>query len=117
MVNPNIPSAPKALWNTYVPNLTRKLNLKGDYYKVTATGYNGSLMTGTVDVYLLSRQVDPSNPTASVLIGDWTPVDFTPLGEVTKVVFTTSSNYKDGNGKDVINSYFCIDGIRLRKKK
>jgi len=116
LVNPNIPSAPKALWNTYVPDLNRKLNINGDYFKVTATGYNGSTQTGTLDIYLLSRQVDPLNPTASILIGDWTPFDFTPLGEVNKVVFTTSSNYKDDNGEDVIHSYFCIDGIRLKKK-
>lgn len=115
-VNPNIPSAPKAIWNTYVPNLKRKLNLTGDYFKVTATGYNGTTQTGTVDIYLLSRKADPLNPDVSVLIGDWTPVDFKPLGVVTKVMFTTSSNYKDDNDKDVIRSYFCIDGIRLQKK-
>ena len=116
VVNPNIPSAPKAIWNTYVPELNRKLNLTGDYFKVTATGYNGTTQTGTVDIYLLSRKADPLNPDVSVLIGDWTPVDFRPLGVVTKVMFTTSSNYKDDNGKDVIRSYFCIDGIRLQKK-
>ncbi len=115
MVNPNIPSAPRAIWNTYVPNLNRRLTTKGDYYRVTATGYNGNIETGKLDVYLMSRQVDPANPNASFLIGDWTPTDFTSLGEVTKVVFHTSSNYKDSTGNDVIRSYFCIDGIRLKK--
>lgn len=116
IANPNIPSAPKALWNTYAPGVTRKMNLDGDYYKVVVKGYNGANQTGSVDVYLLCRKTaDPSNPTFNFIRTDWIAVDLTSLGPVTKVVFSTDCNYKDTEGNDLIHSYFCIDGIRLRK--
>ena len=116
IANPNIPSAPVAIWNTYAPGVTRKLNLTGDYYKVIAKGYNGSTLTGSVDIYLCCRKnADPLNPNFSFLRTDWVKADLTSLGAVTKVTFTTSCSYKDASGNDLINSYFCIDGIRLKK--
>ncbi|MEN6617921.1 MAG: DUF4465 domain-containing protein [Rikenellaceae bacterium] len=116
IANPNIPSAPKAIWNTYAPGVTRKLNLDGDYYKVIVKGYNGTSLAGTVEVYLCCRKnADPVNPNFSFLRTDWVAADLTSLGAVTKVTFSTSCSYKDANGKDLINSYFCIDGIRLKK--
>lgn len=117
IANPNIPSAPKAIWNTYAPGVTRKMNLDGDYYKVIVTGYNGAAKSGSVEVYLLCRKTaDPANPTFSFIRTDWIAADLSSLGPVTKVTFTTATNYKDGDGKDLIHSYFCIDGIRLRKE-
>ncbi|MHC1780696.1 MAG: DUF4465 domain-containing protein [Bacteroidales bacterium] len=115
IANPNIPSAPKAIWNTFAPGVTRKLTTDGDYYKIVVKGYNGSSLTGTVDVYLCCRKgADPANPTFAFLRTDWIVADLTTLGAVTKVVFTTACSYKDGNGNDLIHSYFCIDGIRLK---
>ncbi len=114
IANPNIPSAPKALWNTYAPGVTRKLNLDGDYYKVIAKGYKSGTQTGTVEIYLCCRKnADPANPAFNFLRTDWIAIDMTSLGEVDKVTFSTACNYKDGSNKDLINSYFCIDGIRL----
>lgn len=116
IANPNIPSAPKAIWNTYAPGVTRKLNLTGDYYKVVAKGYNGNTLTGTIDIYLCCRKdADPANPAFSFLRADWVKADLTSLGAVTKVTFSTACSYKDGTGNDLIHSYFCIDGIRLKK--
>jgi hypothetical protein len=116
IANPNIPSAPKALWNTYAPGVERKLNQNGDYYKVIIKGYNGNTLTGSIDAYLLCRKTaDPENPDFSFLRTDWIAVDMSVLGPVTKVVFTTDTSYKDGDGNHLIHSYFCIDGIRLRK--
>lgn len=115
IANPNIPSAPKAIWNTYTPGVTRKLNLDGDYYKIIVKGYNGSSLTGTVEVYLCCRKnADSLNPNFTFLRTDWVAADLTSLGVVTKVTFSTSCSYKDTNNKDLINSYFCIDGIRLK---
>ncbi|PKO99994.1 MAG: hypothetical protein CVU13_00360 [Bacteroidetes bacterium HGW-Bacteroidetes-8] len=115
IANPNIPSAPKAIWNTYAPGVTRKLTNDGDYYKVIVKGYNGNNLTGTVEVYLCCRKgADPANPAFAFLRTDWIAANLTSLGAVTKVSFTTSCSYKDVNGKDLINSYFCIDGIRLK---
>ncbi len=117
IANPNIPSAPKAIWNTYATGVTRKLSLDGDYYKIIVKGYNGSTLTGTVDVYLCCRKgADPLNPAFAFIRADWIAADLKPLGTVTKVVFSTSCSYKDANGKDLINSYFCLDGIRLKKE-
>ncbi len=116
IANPNIPSAPKAIWNTFAPGVTRKLNLTGDYYKIVAKGYNGNTLTGTVDIYLrCTANADPANPTFSFLRTDWVKADLTALGAVTKVTFSTSCSYKDGSNNDLIHSYFCIDGIRLKK--
>ncbi|AGY52767.1 hypothetical protein BRDCF_p140 [Bacteroidales bacterium CF] len=116
IANPNIPSAPKAIWNTYATGVTRKLNLDGDFYKVIVKGYNGNTPTGSLDVYLCCRKgADLAHPTYNFLRTDWISVDLSSLGPVTKLVFSTASSYKDGNGKDLISSYFCIDGIRLKK--
>lgn len=117
IANPNIPSAPKAIWKTYAPGVTRKMNLDGDYYKVIVKGYNGATLSGTVEVYLLCRKTaDPANPTFNFVRTDWIAADLSSLGPVTKVTFSTATNYKDVNGADLIHSYFCIDGIRLRKE-
>ncbi|MDD2426063.1 MAG: DUF4465 domain-containing protein [Bacteroidales bacterium] len=116
IANPNIPSAPKAIWNTFAPGVTRKLNLTGDYYKIIAKGYNGNTQTGTVDIYLCCRKTaDPANPDFAFLRTDWVKADLTALGAVTKVTFSTESSYEDGTGNDLIHSWFCIDGIRLKK--
>jgi hypothetical protein len=116
IANPNIPSAPKAIWNTYAPGVARKLNLTGDYYKIIAKGYNGNTQTGTLEIYLCCRKTaDPNNPDFAFLRTDWVKADMSQLGAVTKVTFSTSCSYKDNAGKDLIHSYFCIDGIRLKK--
>jgi hypothetical protein len=115
IANPNIPSAPKAIWNTYAPGVTRKLNLDNDYYKIIAKGYNGTTPTGTVDIFLCCRKnADPLHPAFTFLRADWVAADLTPLGPVTKVSFSTSCSYKDVNNKDLINSFFCLDGIKLK---
>lgn len=117
ITNPNIPSAPKAVWSTFVPGVDRKMDQEGDYYKVVVTGYNGAAKSGSIDVYLLCRKnADPNNPNFNFTRTDWIAADLSSLGPVTKVTFTTETNYKDVNGKDIIHSYFCIDGIRLRKE-
>jgi len=116
IANPNIPSAPRALWLTYAPGVTRRLNLAKDYYKIVVKGYNGNNLVGTVNVYLCCRsQADPENPTFNFIRADWIRADLSSLGEVTKVTFSTDCSYKDTSGKDLIHSWFCMDGIRLKK--
>ena len=115
IANPNIPSAPKAVWYTYAPGVTKTLGSLNSYYKIIANGYNGATLTGTVDIYLCTRRADPDNPTFSYIRTDWAKADLTALGAVTKVTFSTDCSYKDEFGNDLIHSWFCIDGIRLKK--
>lgn len=116
IANPNIPAAPKGIWYSYAPGVTRKLNQNGDYFKLVIKGYLGNQQTGTVDFYLCCRKdADPANPSFSFLRTDWIKADLTALGKVDKVVFTVDCSYKDENGNSLIPPYFCLDGIRLQK--
>lgn len=113
--NPNIPSAPKGQWYTYVPGVTKTLSATGEYYKIVAKGYNGNTLTDTLDIYLVTRKADPKNPTFNYLTSTWIKADLTSLGAVTKVTFSIMCSYKGTNGKSIYPPYFCIDGIRLKK--
>lgn len=118
IVNPNVPSAPSAVWYTFNPGVTRALNQEGDYYKIIIKGYNGSQLKGTVEVYLCCRAKGNADyPAHNFLRTTWFPWELDALGEVDKLTFTTDCSYKDENGKALIHSYFCIDGIRLAAKK
>ncbi len=39
IANPNVPSAPKGIWQTYAPGVERALNLDGDYFKLIIKGF------------------------------------------------------------------------------
>lgn len=116
IANPNVPSAPRALWKTYIPSIARKLSNNGDYYRVVITGYYKDQITKIVNSYLCCRAgADPDNPTFNFIRTDWVRQDLSVLGLVDKVSFSTECSYKDANNKDIINSYFCLDGIRLKQ--
>ncbi|MEJ2881320.1 DUF4465 domain-containing protein [Pedobacter sp. GR22-6] len=90
--------------------------LSKGFVKLTVKGYNGTTATGSVDYWLAIRpNVDPANPTFNYVAFNWSKVDLTALGTVSRVVFSLSSSYTDGTGKMLIPPYFCLDGIRLRK--
>ena len=116
IANPNIPSAPRGIWYTYIPNLTQAMNTTaGDYLKVIITGYRNGTETGKVDMYLASYGADPNyTATTRYIRNDWTRTDLESLGEVDKVLFTMESSAKF-NGESIYPPYFCLDGIRLKK--
>ena len=64
IANPNIPSAPKGICQTYAPGVERALNLNNDYFKWIINGFLNNQPTGTVECYLCCRKgADPANPT------------------------------------------------------
>ena len=116
IANPNVPSAPKGIWQTYAPGVERALNLDGDYFKLIIKGFLGDSHTGTVEFYLCCRKgADPANPTFNFLRSDWIKADLQSLGVVDKVVFNVECSYRDNNQQSLIPAWFCLDGIRLQK--
>lgn len=113
--NPNIKGAPKGVWYSNVPGGVKKMvDADKDYFKVIATGYKSGAVTATKEFLLCSMKYDPLNPTLSYLLNDWYKCDLTSLGQVDKVVFHLASSDNVG-GTMRTPSYFCMDGIRIRK--
>lgn len=77
----------------------------GSYLTVVATGYNGDESTGEVKIDLAR---DGS------FVEDWTTVNFTSLGAVTKVTFTMEGS---DSGDWGLNSpaYFAFDNVVIAK--
>ena len=78
---------------------------KGDWFKLTITGYDAEdNVTGTKDYYLADLR-DEQN---AYIIDDWRYVDLSVLGEVAKIGFELSST---DNGDWGMNTpaYFCFD--------
>lgn len=116
IANPNIPSAPKGVWNTYVPGIERALTQDGDYFKLIIKGYLNGQPTGTIDYYLCVRaNAYPGNPNFKYIMNDWRKAELKELGLVDKVVFGMECSYNDANGQSIIPTWFCLDGIRLEK--
>lgn len=113
--NPNIKGAPKGVWYSNVPGGVKKMvDADKDYFKVIATGYKSGAVTATKEFLLCSMKYDPLNPALSYLLNDWYKCDLTSLGQVDKVVFHLASSDNVG-GVMKTPSYFCMDGIRIRK--
>jgi hypothetical protein len=81
----------------------------GDWYKVTATGYDASgTKTSTTDFYLADyRSADPKE---HKLHTDWAWWDLTSLGKVKKISFTVDGSRSNSYGL-TIPAYFCIDNF------
>lgn len=116
IANPNVPSAPRGIWQTYAPGVERPLNLTGDYFKLIITGFLDGQQTGVVEFYLCCRkEADPANPTFNFLRSDWIKADLQNLGTVDKILFHVDCSYRNDNNESIIPAWFCLDGIRLRK--
>jgi hypothetical protein len=113
--NPNIPSAPKGIWYSYVPGGVKKF-AKGDYFRLTAKGYNNNQLTGSITFDLACMGVNKDNPGWSYVVSDWTKMDLTSLGTVNKVVFYLESTDVDVNGVMRTPSWFCLDGFQLKNE-
>ena len=114
--NPNIPSAPKGVWYSFVPGGVKKMALEDkDYFKLIVKGFEGTASKGSVEFFLCTRGADAANPTWDYIIDDWYKVDLTSLGTVDKLVFyLESSDVEAGTGRMRTPAYFCLDGIRLK---
>ena len=80
---------------------------KGDWFKLTITGYDANdQVTGTKDYYL----ADLRDEATAYIINDWRYVDLTSLGTVAKIGFEMSST---DNGSWGMNTpaYFCFDNF------
>ena len=80
---------------------------KGDWFKLTITGYDAEdEVTGTKDFYL----ADLRDPSKAYIINDWRYVDLSGLGKVSKLGFELSST---DNGDWGMNTpaYFCFDNF------
>ncbi len=115
VANPNIPSAPKGVWHTYVPGGVKKMGA-GDYCTVIAKGYLNGALTGEVTCDLCCTPGhNPENPTWSYFVNNWRRFDLAGLGKVDKVVFYMDSSDKDENGRMRTPAWFCLDGVQLAK--
>ena len=80
---------------------------KGDWFKVTITGYDAEdNVTGTRDYYL----ADLRDEATAYILNDWRYVDLSCLGKVAKIQFEL---YSSDNGAYGINTpgYFCFDNF------
>lgn len=85
---------------------------KGDWLKLTATGYgNNNAQVGVAEIYLANYSSDSSKP-----VGEWIWFDMTELGDAVKVVFSLSSTDNDPEWGMRTPSYFCMDGVTLEEK-
>jgi hypothetical protein len=82
----------------------------GDWYKITISGYDSDGdETASLDVYLADFRNGKS-----VLTGNWTSVDLSSLGSVSKLTFAASSSDVGDWGMNT-PGYFCIDNIAYVK--
>jgi hypothetical protein len=78
---------------------------KGDWFKLTITGYDANnQITGTKDYYL----ADLRDEATAYIINDWRYVDLTSLGTVAKLGFEMSSTDNSSWGMNT-PAYFCFD--------
>ena len=80
---------------------------KGDWFKLTVTGYDAAgEVTGTKDFYL----ADLRDPSKAYIINDWRYVDLSGLGKVSKLGFELSSTDNGDYGMNT-PAYFCFDNF------
>ncbi|MGN0281767.1 MAG: DUF4465 domain-containing protein [Prevotella sp.] len=113
VANPNVPSAPKGVWSTYVEGGVRAFG-NGDALEVIATGYLNGNKTGEVRGYLACMLgYDNDNPKYNFITTDWRKMEMSELGIVDKVVFHMKSTDVDSEGRMRTPAWFCIDGLQF----
>lgn len=115
VANPNIPSAPKGVWHSYVPGGVKKF-AAGDRFKLTAKGFKDGKATGTTTFDLACMKANAEHPEWNYIVTDWTRMNLTALGTVDKVVFYLESTDVNVDGSMRTPSWFCLDGIQLKQK-
>lgn len=79
---------------------------KGDFFKVTVTGYNGETATKSVDYYLADYRADKA--VDHYCLNTWQWVDLRSLGKVTSVGFTFEGSQNNTWGL-LTPKYFALD--------
>ena len=80
---------------------------KGDWFKLTVTGYDANdQVTGTKDFYL----ADLRDASKAYIINDWRYVDLSGLGKVKKLGFELTSSDNSDYGMNT-PAYFCFDNF------
>ncbi len=80
---------------------------KGDWFKLTITGYDANdVETGTKEYYL----ADLRDADKAYIINDWRYVDLSGLGKVKKLSFELSSTDNGSSGMNT-PAYFCFDNF------
>lgn len=81
----------------------------GDWFKLTATGYDkDGNQTNTADFYLADMRAD--NTEDRYIVTDWRYMDLSVLGKVKKIVFTMSSSDNSAGGMNT-PAYFAFDNF------
>ena len=81
----------------------------GDWFKLTATGYDDDgKTTGTKDFYLADCRSEDSNDW--YILNTWAYMDLSPLGAVRQIRFTLSSSDTGTYGMNT-PAYFCYDNL------
>lgn len=83
-----------------------------DYFVLTISGFDADgTATGSVDFYLADYR--SGDPTLAYIIGKWTKVDLTPLGDAAVLTFSLASS---DNGPFGMNTpaYFALDNLTVR---
>ena len=81
--------------------------VKGDWFKLTITGYDADdNETGTKEYYL----ADLRDAATAYIINDWRYVDLSGLGEVAKLGFELTSTDNGSYGMNT-PAYFCFDNF------
>lgn len=79
-----------------------------DWFKLVIEGFAGSDSTGVIEFYLADFR--SSDKGGDYILNDWEYVDFSPLGNVTRIEFSLSSS---DNGTFGMNTpaYFAMDNF------
>ena len=86
---------------------------KGDWFKLTITGYDADdAVTGTKEYYL----ADLRDEATAYIINDWRYVDLSGLGAVAKLGFELSSTDNGDYGMNT-PAYFCFDNFGAEGKE
>ncbi|UKK53284.1 DUF4465 domain-containing protein [Prevotella sp. E2-28] len=80
---------------------------KGDWFKLTITGYDANNDTTATKEYYLADLRDPNK---AYIINDWRYVDLSCLGKVSKLGFELSSSDNGDYGMNT-PAYFCFDNF------
>lgn len=86
-----------------------RIFVKGDWFKLTATGYDkDGVKTGETDFYLADFRSE--NEADHYIITDWKYMDLSVLGKVKKIDFTMDSSDTGAWGMNT-PAYFCFDNF------
>ncbi len=79
-----------------------------DWFKLDIIGINDTVVTDTVHFYLADYRF--SDNLQDYIIKNWTDIDLTPLGQVTKIQFLLSSSDTGAYGMNT-PAFFCFDNL------